>query len=58
MWTKSDDKKSWLMPGLQEQRVDSEEKRQNYIHQKQQQEEKVREPGFIRVFSSYVGGVG
>lgn len=32
MWTKSDDKKSWLMPGLQEQRVESEEKRQNYIH--------------------------
>lgn len=32
MRTKSNDKKSWLMPGLQEQRVDSEEKRQNYIH--------------------------
>ena len=28
----ADDKKSWLMPGLQEQRVDSEEKKQNYIH--------------------------
>lgn len=41
------------MSDMQEQRVASEEEQNTYMQQK----EKVREPGFIRVFSSYVGRV-
>lgn len=47
------DPESRAMSDMQEQRVASEEEQNTYMQQK----EKVREPGFIRVFSSYVGRV-
>ena len=57
MRTKSDDKKSWLMPGLQEQRVDRRKKDRITSIKNSSKKKKLENPDLSGFFSSYVGGI-